>query len=500
MSQRIARSMAFILLLSITLVPAALAHPGHSHETGRIPGEPDFRRLGKTEIRFHPEKREYSYKRPNEPPLWMHIDDISPWEGGYYALPDTEEPVSCATSGHRIRIIYATDDNVWTTKNEEAIRKAILRMNSKILYESTRSSANTRALTMRVDCFPNNKIRVFYISSSYDHNELFDRVDDELGAPDGANAVKNLIFHEGSDPDAAGWGQRSNNSSKSSSDIPFISNPSRTQSSSAVVYAGYWNSNVTLHELSHAMGAVNTDAPDTSGGGHCVDGVDILCYDDDGLLSFLYSETQCPEASFDADWGPPLDCMYDSYFDSKEESGEWLSDHWNTGGSENPYLVEAPTPAPPTVTTNTVPFSSQTSATLSGTVTPNGLPTDYYFEYGPTTGYGSIVPALGVVETFSSHLYLSRPVSHAITGLQQATTYHYRLVAINAKGTTKGPDQTFTTPAWKVQSTPNPPGALGSYLYAVDCEPSSTNMCMAVGKAYLSGADTVLAERWDGSS
>ena len=221
MRQQMARAATLAMLILVILVPSALAHPGHTHGDGRIPGEPDYRRLGKTEVRFHPEKREYSYKRPGEPPLWTHIDEISPGQGGHYSLPTTEEPVSCATSGHRIRIIYATDSNVWTTKKEEAIRKTILRMNSKILYESVRSSSNTRALRMRVDCYPNNKIRVFLLSSPYDHNELWDRVDDELGAPDGADAVKNLIFHDGSDPNAAGWGQRPSSSSKSSSDLIF---------------------------------------------------------------------------------------------------------------------------------------------------------------------------------------------------------------------------------------------------------------------------------------
>jgi hypothetical protein len=510
MGQRIARSTTLALLVLAIVAPTVWAHPGHSHGDGRIPGEPDFRRLGQTEIRFHPEKREYSYKRPGEPPLWMHVDDFPIDPGGNWGLPTSEEPVACATSGHRIRIIYATAGNVWTTEKEEAIRKFVLRMNSKILYESARSSSNTRALRMRVDCFGNNKIRVFLLQGPGDHSDLFDHVDDELGSPDGAGAVKNMIFFDGSDPDGkAGWGQRSNDSLKSSYDEggALFTNGSRAQSSSAVAYNppggnfGYWEDQVTLHELFHAMGAVNDDAPYSTGGGHCIDGIDIMCYPDDTKVGqWFYEETRCPHASFDTEWRAPLDCMYDSYFDANEEGGEWLSNHWNTGGPENPYLVEAPAFATPTVSTKPVPFSSQSSATLSGTVTPNGLSTEYYFEYGPTSTYGSRVPAVGAVKAFRSNLYASLPVSHAISGLQPATTYHYRLVAINAKGTTASPDQTFTTPAWKIQSTPEPTGSLANYLYSIDCEPSSTNMCIAVGKTYLSGAYKVLAERWDGSS
>lgn len=44
-----------------------------------------------------------------------------------------------------------------------------------------------------------------------------------------------------------------------------------------------------------------------------------------------------------------------------------------------------------------------------------------------------------------------------VENLQPATTYHYRLVAVNEDGTTYGPDQTFTTrgyPLSVVQTNP----------------------------------------------
>lgn len=53
---------------------------------------------------------------------------------------------------------------------------------------------------------------------------------------------------------------------------------------------------------------------------------------------------------------------------------------------------------------------------------------------------------------------------------------------------------------WSLQTTPNPAGANHSYLYGIGCEPSSTSLCMAVGKSTTSGVDKVLAERWNGSS
>src|SRR5690349_5733149 len=43
----------------------------------------------------------------------------------------------------------------------------------------------------------------------------------------------------------------------------------------------------------------------------------------------------------------------------------------------------------PSATTGTADSVSQSSATLSGTVNPNGQATTYYFAYGTSTSYGT---------------------------------------------------------------------------------------------------------------
>ena len=48
---------------------------------------------------------------------------------------------------------------------------------------------------------------------------------------------------------------------------------------------------------------------------------------------------------------------------------------------------------PPFVGTAPASGVSETTATLNGTVNPDGLDTHYYFEYGPTEGYGNVIPA-----------------------------------------------------------------------------------------------------------
>ncbi|KAA3662913.1 MAG: choice-of-anchor D domain-containing protein, partial [Chloroflexi bacterium] len=99
---------------------------------------------------------------------------------------------------------------------------------------------------------------------------------------------------------------------------------------------------------------------------------------------------------------------------------------------------------PPTVATNAAANVIGTEATLNGTVNANGESTTVIFEYGLTTGYGTTTTAMQSPVTGST----DTAVSKHITGLTPNTTYHYRVVGTNAKGSTIGIDQTFTTPEY----------------------------------------------------
>jgi hypothetical protein len=96
--------------------------------------------------------------------------------------------------------------------------------------------------------------------------------------------------------------------------------------------------------------------------------------------------------------------------------------------------------SPPTVTTQGASSVTASSAKLNGTVDPNGEATNYYFEFGTTTSYGTRT-AVGNAGAGTR----GGGASATITGLAGSTTYHYRIVASNTTGTTLGADQTFTT-------------------------------------------------------
>jgi hypothetical protein len=100
------------------------------------------------------------------------------------------------------------------------------------------------------------------------------------------------------------------------------------------------------------------------------------------------------------------------------------------------------TPGPPTATTLAADQVEAHSATVHGSTNAHGEDTTYHFDYGPDTAYGASTP-----DTAAGHGTAPVAAAAPLTGLQVGTTYHYRLVASNAEGTTVGTDQTFTTPA-----------------------------------------------------
>jgi hypothetical protein len=98
------------------------------------------------------------------------------------------------------------------------------------------------------------------------------------------------------------------------------------------------------------------------------------------------------------------------------------------------------TAGPPTVVTGPASSVTLNAGRLNGKVTPNGLATTWYFEYGTSTRYGSKTPTRSVGSGARP-----RNVSFGLTRLRVGTTYHFRLVARNSQGTTRGADLAFTT-------------------------------------------------------
>jgi hypothetical protein len=85
---------------------------------------------------------------------------------------------------------------------------------------------------------------------------------------------------------------------------------------------------------------------------------------------------------------------------------------------------------------------THTLATLNGSVNPGGGEvSDCHFEYGTSEAYGSSAPCTPSPGSGESPV----AVSASVGSLTPSTTYHFRISATNAGGTSKGSDQSFTT-------------------------------------------------------
>jgi hypothetical protein len=111
----------------------------------------------------------------------------------------------------------------------------------------------------------------------------------------------------------------------------------------------------------------------------------------------------------------------------------------------SPLSLFADAYQPDVPVTGTASAVGQTTATISGSVNPEGARTSVSFQFGTTTAYGQTTAAQTTGPDNSADAF-----SAALTGLPAGTPIHYRAVATSDFGTQVGSDQTLTTQATHV--------------------------------------------------
>jgi Ca2+-binding RTX toxin-like protein len=107
------------------------------------------------------------------------------------------------------------------------------------------------------------------------------------------------------------------------------------------------------------------------------------------------------------------------------------------------------------------------TATVGGSVDPNGLATNVHIEYGSTDALGLSTPAINVGAGGDPQTILAN-----LKDLRPGSTVYYRIVATNSAGSTSSTTQTFNTPP----ATVNPAtGQLSTAPGAVKCTKSGTS-------------------------
>lgn len=154
--------------------------------------------------------------------------------------------------------------------------------------------------------------------------------------------------------------------------------------------------------------------------------------------------------------------------DPSDDKTFWFTTQYiGSGGSRKTRIASFKYNFAPAVVTNIAAAVTASSATLHGTVNPNGLPTDYHFEYGNTPM--SLTFSTPVVSAGSGSAPVD--VSADIAGLLSDTNYFFKVVAISSGGSVSGLKLKFTTQmAPFISVTPsnqNVPAITGSTSFMV---------------------------------
>jgi phosphodiesterase/alkaline phosphatase D-like protein len=103
-------------------------------------------------------------------------------------------------------------------------------------------------------------------------------------------------------------------------------------------------------------------------------------------------------------------------------------------------LVAAASAVAPSAVTGATTSVGARSAVVGGRVDPGGEATSWYVEYGPTASYGARTSARS-----AGNGTAAVDVTEQLRSLETGVTYHYRIVASNGSGTSRGADASFTT-------------------------------------------------------
>ena len=283
-------------------------------------------------------------------------------------LPTSEAyPPVCAdpTSGHRIVLVYA---HVAGRPNNYAVgaayaRVGIRRASTKLAVEAIRSSGGQRSAVYKVACDESGNYIVRDIEVASENvadiaaaTRLLDPPATTPPAPHGPDATRYVVFADttgGSAGEAVGFTLTDFLFNYAKTTFGCYNN-FRCDTTVSVVFQPFWAKHTLMHEIAHAMGAVQAhDNPYSGGGGHCTDGMDVMC-NNTGPGGGAFSRVRCPTATYGTPDMLPFDCGYDTYFSTISHlPQQWTDLYWNVGGRENDFLSYTPAwpvPVPPTPT------------------------------------------------------------------------------------------------------------------------------------------------------
>lgn len=292
---------------------------------------------------------------PGEPTLFTHGDDPrQPKPPGLAAETPVIAEWPCegdGTSGRRVQAIYAHGAGSTLTATIRTSIEGYVRQVEGVFLSSAQATGGSRLVRFVTDSSCN--LSILDVTLSQNGLASFDMTRAELSSQ-GLNH-SDRIYHSWVEGSAyCGIGTIIGDDSPTNNYSETIAAYSRSDRQ-CWAYA-------EPHEIVHNMGGVQLSAPHSTGGYHCNDEFDLLCYSDGGLNGTM--TYPCSDATGES----RLDCNHDDFFSTAPSPGSYLDSHWNVANS-SALSSSTATTVPPSSTTSTVPPS--TTSTTIGTVATN---------------------------------------------------------------------------------------------------------------------------------
>ncbi len=230
----------------------------------------------------------------------------------------------CATDSYRIQLVYlipagAPDASATMVP---LIRQHFLQSNAMV---SNRAAEYGGDLSLRVACDSSGQPAVRVLRSSH-NNSAIGAIDQEVARQGQRVTGQDNVVYWGDGGCGGGVAYGSGDAR------PGAENAVNNAPGIAVVY-GRCPFTYMLHEQGHSMGAVLPNTPNSSGGGHCNDDADVMCYKDGGPRSGNYRSNVCPSPNGNLDYY--WDCNVNDYFHPNPPAGSFLATNWNLASCAN---------------------------------------------------------------------------------------------------------------------------------------------------------------------
>lgn len=254
-------------------------------------------------------------------------------------------PVCVPSGGYRMVVIYARPIDADNRYDERlgSIRGLVADSNALLNVDAMARGATA---DYRVACTGSGAVEVRHeVLPTPGASDSFNTVVNDLRTKGYTSLTDKLwVWYEGSvGAGIAGTGHLYWDESRS------VNNRNNAGPGSSSTFAVLWGQTAGysvrtwMHENAHNLGAVQQNAPDSTGAAHCTDGQDVMCYPDGGAP---YNANVCTDRTH-------FDCGHDSYFDPDPAVGDYLASNWNLAWRMNRFIDLRPT-VEPTSTQGTV--------------------------------------------------------------------------------------------------------------------------------------------------